>query len=105
MNLFKASKQIAPKFEIGFHFQCNFHHKKKRNPLDNAKKPNKKHTININIHFKNGLEYTKMTFTSLSQVTTSQVMTHTQVVPVSLFHAKKNCDPNVFRLQCQDVHK
>ena len=51
--------------------------KNKKNPLENAKKPNVKHTININIHFKNGLEYTKMTFTSLSQVTTSQVMTHT----------------------------
>jgi hypothetical protein len=97
MNLFKASKQIVPEFENGF--QCNFHQIQKKNPLENAKKPNKKHTININIHFKIGLEYTKMTFTSLSQVTTSQVMTrtHTQVVPVSLFHAKKNCDPNVFR--------
>ena len=72
MNLFKASKQIVPEFENGF--QCNFHQiqkKSKRNPLENAKGPKKKHTININIHFKNCLEYTKMTFTSLSQVTTS----------------------------------
>jgi hypothetical protein len=75
MNLFKASKQIVPEFENGF--QCNFHQIQKKNPLENAKKPNKKHTININIHFKIGLEYTKMTFTSLSQVTTSQVMTRT----------------------------